>query len=222
MASVSARYLDLARRSKGDLEAVFALGSPPDVASLTGFEYRGYNQPRTAALLGIRKFVKAFYLDRSGQPFGCNTPVAQNGLAGEWLPRPDDDQPKRYAFFRVEPAEPGAADQRQRRAVLLDYGRGGNRGYDIARILRDYLVRIEPGSDDLLLGKAHFVVAGTSLASSFFLIERYRPLRDAAALAQAATALAAWPFFPAVLVSFSSRGAWTRDGRYRSCRCPSV
>jgi len=49
MASVSARYLDLASRSKGELEAVFAAGSPPDVAALTGFEFRGYNQPRAAA-----------------------------------------------------------------------------------------------------------------------------------------------------------------------------
>ena len=128
--------------------------------------------------------MKAFYLDRSGQPFGCNTPVAQNGLAGDWLPRPSDDQPKRYAFFRVEPADPDAGDQLQRGAVLLDYGRGGNRAYDIARILRDYLVSIEAASDDLLLGKAYFVVAGTRLASSFFLIERYRPLHDAAALAR--------------------------------------
>jgi len=65
---------------------------------------------------------------------------------------------------------------------LLDYSRGGNRAYDVANILRDYLVRVEPGSDDLLLGKALFVVAGTRLADSFFLIERYRPLADAAAL----------------------------------------
>lgn len=184
MPSVSARYLDLATQSKGELETLFAAGSPPDVAALTGFEFRGYNQPRAAAVLGIRKFVKAFYLDRSGQPFGCNTPVAQNGLAGEWLRRPSDDEPKRYAFFRVEAADPDAADQRQRRAVLLDYGRGGNRGYDIARFLRDYLVRIEPGSDDLLLGKGYFVVAGVRLASSFFLIERCRPLPDATALAR--------------------------------------
>jgi hypothetical protein len=68
--------------------------------------------------------------------------------------------------------------------VLLDYGRGGNRGYDIASILRDYLVRVEPGSDDLLLGKAYFVVARARLASSFFLIEHYRPPPDAAALAR--------------------------------------
>ena len=60
-------------------------------------------------------------------------------------------------------------------AVLFDYARGGNRGYDAARILRDYVVRVTPGSDDLLLGKAHFVVARRRLASSYFLIERYRP-----------------------------------------------
>jgi hypothetical protein len=182
VASVSARYLELARQSKGELDAVFAAGSPPDVSALTGFEFRGYNQPRMAALLGIRKFIKAFYLDRSGQPFGCNTPVAQNGLAGEWLPRPSAEQPKRYAFFLVEPADPDAPNGRRHSAMLLDYGRGGNRAYDIARILRDYLVRVDSGSDDLLLGKAYFVVARARLASSFFLIERYRPLPDAATL----------------------------------------
>ena len=185
MASVSPRYLELAARSKGELDAVFAAGSPPDAAALTGFEFRGYNQPRAAALLGIRKFIKAFYLDRSGQPFGCNTPVAQNGLAAEWLPKPSAEQPKRYAFFRVEPADPDAPDGQRHGAVLLDYGRGGNHAYDIARILRDYLVRVEPGSDDLLLGKAYFTVAGARLASAFFLIERYRPLPDAAPLTRA-------------------------------------
>jgi hypothetical protein len=49
--------------------------------------------------------------------------------------------------------------------------------------LRVGLVRVEPGSEELLLGKAFFVVAGTTLAHSYFLIERYRPLADAAALA---------------------------------------
>jgi len=182
MASVSARYLDLAGRSPRELAAVFAAGSAPDVAALTGYEFRGYNQPRAAALLGIRKFIKAFYLDGGRQPFGCNTPVAQNGLAGEWLARPSTERPRRYAFFRVEPADPGAADPSRHGAALLDYARGGNKAYDISRILRDYLVRVEPGRDDLLLGKALFVVGGRRLAQSYFLIERYRPLADAAAL----------------------------------------
>ncbi len=188
MATVSAAYLELAARSKRDLDAVFAAGSPPDVSALTGFEFRGFNQPRTTALLGIRKFIKAFYLDGSEKPFGCNTPVVQNGLENEWLARPSAEQPRRYAFFQVEPADSGAADELQRAAVLLDYSRGGNRGYDVARVLRDYLVRVEPGSDELLLGKAFFVVAGTQLAHSFFLIERYRPLADGTALARRAAA----------------------------------
>jgi hypothetical protein len=184
MASVSAAYTELAGRSKRDLDAVFAAGSPPDVRALTGFEFRGYNQPRAAALLGIRKFIKAFYLDGSGRPFGCNTPVAQNELDQEWIARPSAERPRRYAFFLVEPADPDAPDELRRGAAFLDYGRGGNRAYDIARILRDYLVRVEPGSDELLLGKAFFVVARTRLAHSFFLIERYRPLADAATLAE--------------------------------------
>ena len=183
MASVSARYLELAGSSKRELAAVFAAGSPPEVTALTGFEFRGYNQPRAAALLGIRKFIKAFYLDSAGRPYGCNTPVTQNGLEDEWIARPSAGQPKRYAFFQVEPASPDAPDELGRGAALLDYSRGGNRAYDIARILRDYLVRVEPGSDELLLGKALFVVAGRRLADSFFLIERYRPLIDATALA---------------------------------------
>jgi hypothetical protein len=184
MAPVSETYLRLAGGSKAEFAAVFASGSPPEVSALTGFEFRGYNQPRAAALLGIRKFIKAFYLDRSGQPFGCNTPVTQNGLHAEWLARPSAERPKRYAFFQVEPADPHASDALHHGAALLDYSRGGNRGYDVARILRDYLVRVEPGSDELLLGKAYFVVAGTRLAHTYFLIERYRRLADAAALAE--------------------------------------
>jgi hypothetical protein len=119
-----------------------------------------------------------------GLPFGCNTPVTQNGLEHEWLARPSAEHPRRYAFFRVELPNPDAPDGLRRGAALLDYSRGGNRAYDIARILRDYLVRVEPGSDELLLGKALFVAAGTTLARSYFLIERYRPLTDATALSK--------------------------------------
>ena len=183
MASVSAAYLELATRTKAELAAVFAAGGPPDVRALTGFEFRGYNHPRSTALLGIRKFIKAFYLDGTGRPAGCNTPVAQNGLDAEWLPRPSAEHPKRYAFFQVQSPDPEAPDER-RGAALLDYGQGGNRAYDVARILRDYIVRVEPHSDDLLLGKAYFVIAGARLGHTYFLIERYRPLADTAALAK--------------------------------------
>lgn len=149
-------------------------GSAPEAAALTGFEFLGFNHPRAASMLGIRKFIKAFYVDESGSPFGCNTPVVRNGLGAEWIHRPSADSPKRYAFFQVLPGADG---------LLLDYGRGGNPPY-IPSILRDYLVRPDAGNDDLLLGKAFFVVAGRRLAHSYFIIERSRPLPDAAALAR--------------------------------------
>jgi len=81
------------------------------------------------------------------------------------------------------PPDPDAADPRARNALKLDYSKGRNPPYEIARILRDYVVRVAPGSDDLLLGKAFFVIAGKRVADSFFVIERYRPISDADALA---------------------------------------
>jgi hypothetical protein len=94
MPGVSASYLDLASRPKGELAALFDAGTPPDVRALTGFGFRGYNQPRAAALLGIRKFIKAFFPNGQGQPFGCNTPVRQNGLEAEWIARPSPERPR--------------------------------------------------------------------------------------------------------------------------------
>jgi hypothetical protein len=183
MPGVSTAYQELATVPKPGLAAVFAAGTPPEVAALTGYEYRGFNQPKATALLGIRTFIKAFYLDRSGRPFGCNTPVARNALDGEWIAKPAPDRPRRYAFFLVEPPDPDASDPERRTAALLDYGRGGNPAHDPSRVLRDYVVRVEPGSDDLLLGKAYVTIAGTRIAHTYFLIERYRPLSDTEALA---------------------------------------
>lgn len=182
MTMPSERFIDLATRRGRDLDTIFEAGTRPDVAALTGYEFRGYNQHRALAMLGIRKFMKAFYRAGDGRVLGCNTPVAQNGLHAEWLAKPSDDKPRRYAFFLVDPADLSANGERGR-AALLDYGRGDNRAHDPARLLRDYLVRVEPDSDDLLLGKAYMVLAGRRPWHSYFVIERLRPLRDGEALA---------------------------------------
>jgi hypothetical protein len=184
MPTISARYRELAASSKRELEEVFAAGRAPDLAAIAGFEFLGYNQPAMASMLGIRKFIKAFYFDQSERAFGCNTPVSGSSLDQDWTPKPSREQPKRYAFFKVEAADRDAADQLHQGAVLLDYARGGNKPYDVSRILRDYLVQVEPESADLLLGKAFFVIAGARVASSFFLIQRSQPLPDLADLAR--------------------------------------
>ncbi len=93
MAYASQAYRQLAGCSQRELEHRFVAGETPAIDSLTGFEYRGYNHPQLMALLGIRKFIKGFFTDGQGAPFGYNTPVRQNGLDGAWSALPDEDRP---------------------------------------------------------------------------------------------------------------------------------
>jgi len=175
----SAQFRSLARSSRRELERIIAAGEAPSVASLAGHEYRGYNTPRMTSLLGIRSFIKVFFVAAAGgAASGANTPVRQNGLDGAWVARPDEEHPRRYAFFAVAPVDPGARDRAYPTALLLDYGRGGNRAWDVARLLRDYLVRVEPGSDELLLGKAYVALGPARLPVGFFVLERRRPAPD--------------------------------------------
>ena len=73
------------------------------------------------------------------------------------------------------PVDPASRDNVHLDALLLDYGRGQNPLLDASKVLRDYLVRIDPDSDDLLLGKAYLALGPTRVPSNFFLLERHRP-----------------------------------------------
>ena len=44
------------------------------------------------------------------------------------------------------------------------------------RSIRDYFVQVEPGSDDVLLGKAYLALGGRRLFSNFFVLHRRGPL----------------------------------------------
>ena len=166
-------YVRLATASRTERRDVFEGGEAPEPAALTGYEYRGVNTAWIAPLLGIRKFVKAFFA-AEGQAYGCNSPAEQNGLLEEWLLKPSEDEPRRFGFYLLEP--PG--QRRHHHALLLDYGRGGNSFFQPARLLRDYLVRVDPGSDELLLGKAYLALGPLHLPVSYFVLQRRRPLPD--------------------------------------------
>jgi hypothetical protein len=170
----SPRYKEIAGRSKKDLEEMLKTGEMPSVESLLGFEYRGFNYPPLFKLIGMRKFIKYFFRSEGGETFGCNTPVQQNTLDEEWHARPDDEHPKRYGFYKVGPVDPESRDHRYPQALMLNYGRGGNPPLDPQSVIRDYLVRVEPGSDELLLGKAYVAVGPARVFSNFFLLERHR------------------------------------------------
>jgi hypothetical protein len=171
----SFEYRLLAGRSRSDLERLLVRGEAPSVEALAATEYGGWNHPRRMAVLGIRKFIKGFFRTGSGEHYGYNTPARQDGLDHTWSAKPDDQRPKRFGFYRVAPVDPEGHDNRYLHALLLDYGRGGNPASDVSRLIRDYLVRAEPGSDDLLLGKAYVALGPTRLYSNFFVLQRIGP-----------------------------------------------
>lgn len=158
-----------------ELERVFLRGETPDVETLVGWEFRGLNTGFWAPHSPIRKFVKGMYRDPcSGQAYGYNEPVVQNGLDGPWVAKPRDDAPKRFGFYWLGPVDARSRDNAYLHALILDYGRGRNSLLEPAKVLRDYLVRAEPGNDDLFLGKAYAALAGARVPVGFFILERHR------------------------------------------------
>lgn len=166
-------YLRLATCSRAERHQAFKAGETPNVDALTGFEYRGVNTAWIAPLLRIRKFVKAFF-DFDGRAYGCNSPTEQNGIEEEWRLVPSADEPRRFGFYVIE----RPAKRRHPHALLLDYGGGGNGFFEPARLLRDYVVRVSPADDDLLLGKAYLAIGPVQLPVSYFVLERRRALPD--------------------------------------------
>jgi hypothetical protein len=175
----SQAFRALATRSRRELEEIHRRGETPDVAALLGYEFRGFNHPALMGLLGIRKFIKGFFPAR-GEAYGFNTPVKQTGLEGDWLPKPTDANPKRFAFYSVEADR--VATGRHPNAVLLDYSRGDSR--PPTTLLRDYVVRADSGSDERLLGKAYFHVGPARIPVGFFLLERRGPFEPSPELEQ--------------------------------------
>jgi hypothetical protein len=165
----SARFLELARRPRRELEEALLRGHMPELAQLAGWEYRGMNTPRWARAARIRKFVKGFERREGGQVFGYNRPVVQDRDADPWQVAGAP-----FGWFRVGPVDATDRDNAYLHAALLDYGRGGNRLWDPSRNLRDYLVQVD-GSEGLYLGKAYYALGPARLGVSFFVLERLRP-----------------------------------------------
>ncbi len=168
------RVLALERLSNALLEEVFLRGATPALSSIAGWEFRGLNTPPWFRLLGIKKFIKGFYSE-GGTTWGYNCPVEQNRVTGPWVARPDDANPKRFGFYTVAAVDATARDNRYLHALLLDYGQGGNPRLDPSAGLRDYLVQVDAGDPDVLLGKAYYAAGPLRIPTySFFILERHR------------------------------------------------
>lgn len=164
--------LALERATWKELETAFINGTTPDVDDLVGWEFRGINRLPlnrlpVAQLVGIKKFCKGFFRTEDGRVMGYNSPVAQNVLDGRW-----HIAPKKFGYYEVTPVDATARDNVYLHAVLLDYGKGGNKAMDPTAGLRDYVVQLDK---DLFLGKAYYALGPARLGGlNFFILERHR------------------------------------------------
>jgi hypothetical protein len=167
----SADYLALVATPTRSLAAVMRRGETPDVASLVGREFRGTNVPATSRLLGIRRFIKGFTATDDGAVEGYNVSVAGADLATPWTERQQRDGRREWAPFTVERVDPTAIDNRYLHALLIDYSQPAVPERGIVGHLRDYLVRVVPGSDDLLLGHAFLAAGRVRVPVGWFVLE---------------------------------------------------
>lgn len=170
-------YLDLALAPDEVLERILRAGRSPDVRSLAGWEFKGFNALDLTAFLGFRKFKKGFYSERppahaAERIRGYNVKVRQNGIAEPWEPVLSGGRPVRHGFYDVYPVDPGEKDNLVPNALLINYDCGRNPLYDPSRFLRDYLVQVYPDNPDLLLGKATIALGPWRPAVSYFILER--------------------------------------------------
>ncbi len=161
-----------------EIDQTFMRGQTPDIDALVGWEFRGINRFPLYPLaipeaLGIKKFVKGFYRGEDGRVMGYNCPVVQNVLDGRWRTT-SDTSPKRFGYYEVHHVDATSRDNFYLHAVLLNYGKGGNKPWDPTRGLRDYLVQVDPANPDLFLGKAYYALGPVRVRSNYFILERLR------------------------------------------------
>lgn len=168
-------YLALVRAPTSELAKVMERGETPDVAALVGREWRGTNMPASSGLLGLRRFIKGFEMvDQDGAGSGVggyNVTVPGRDLATPWTDRQRRDGRREWARFAVTPVDPATIDNRYLHALLIDYSAPAEPERGIPGQLRDYLVRVVPDSDDLLLGRAFLAVRSRRIPIGWFALE---------------------------------------------------
>ena len=177
--AASADLLRLARLPRRTLRSMMDSRPGADPMALVGWEYRGVNMPAAFAVAGIRRFIKGFHLADDGSVLGYNVAVAGASLEVAWQERRQPDGRRAFAPFLVSAVDSGLPHSRYPHALLLDYGAAHDPALGpataLASRLRDYVVRVRRGSDDLLLGRAFLSFDTIDLPVAYFALERRGP-----------------------------------------------
>lgn len=166
--------------SRRQLMRALCEGHPIDPAALDDSMYKGVSLglPGFIDKLAWKTFEKVFLRDReTGVLRGWNVRVEQRGVDAACVPQLKDGKPLAFGHYEVVPARgrrlPKPCDQ----GLLIDYSLGGRRRLSFGARLRDPIVAVNAGSEELLLGWSYldfgFVRIGTP---SFFTLERIGPL----------------------------------------------
>jgi hypothetical protein len=158
-----------------ELEQVMRRGAPPDLQSLSGWEFRGFNTIVIADLLGIRKFKKGFYRETpSGYDViqGYNVKIKQNPFGQPWIDVMKGADSFKFGWYNVARVRMTEPDYKYPNAVLINYDCSKNFALDPTRQLRDYLVQVYPDNPDLYLGKAYVALGPLRVFVSYFILER--------------------------------------------------
>lgn len=164
----------LTNMSRKQLNRLMEFGTAPQLADVVGYEFRGWNVPPLAALIGTRKFKKGF----CGQPYkgflyGYNVRVQQNDKHEPWLARPSEKNPRRFAFFKVFP--PRVVGQSRFANTMVIHYASWQRYFFLnpARYTVDYMVYPESSNKDLMLGKSYFELGPIKFFVGHLVLERY-------------------------------------------------
>ena len=164
-------YESLASSTDETLEQVMKSGTQPELDVIAGNEYRGWNTPFFAATAGILRFKKGFFKDPSagGAVRGYNKDIVSGGgLMDPWTEKGKTGKQNRSAFTRL--CRRRAV--RIQTSVLLNYNCPRNFPLDPTKLLRDYVVQVNPDNPHLLLGKAYLALPGKWPTVSYFILER--------------------------------------------------
>jgi len=151
-------------------------GGTPTIAEVVGYDFRGYNVPPVTRLIGTRKFKKGFYAQPGADDYawGYNVPVAQNDKTEPWLAEPNEENPRRYYFYKVFPAGTPGYLKECAHALIIDYSKwSGTFFLNPVRFTVDYLVYPDPENHDLIVGRSDFVKGPINFFMGHLILERH-------------------------------------------------